>query len=99
MALACMWSVTLLVDLAHKTAKIALIYFITRLHAWTLKVSMFVTIVGTFVVLPKTFMTILATSQSAGIMFAKCHFAEPLQYSTNFRALSESLSINSLLEH
>lgn len=38
-------------------------------------------------------------SQSAGMMFAKCHFTEPLQYSTNFRAPSESLLINSLLEH
>lgn len=63
-----------------------------------LKVWMLVTTAVTIFVLPKTFMTMLVTSQSAGIMFAKSHFTEPLQYSTNFRAPSESLLINSLFQ-
>lgn len=44
-------------------------------------------------------MCILTASQSAGNMHAKCHFTNPLQYSTNSRVLLESLLINSLWEH
>lgn len=44
--------------------------------------------------------TVLTASQSAGRTRAKCHFTEPLQYSTTLPGvLLESLLINSLREH